>query len=129
MRRLAPTFLFLILSSLLARPAAAQEAHAITGAEMEAMVHETATDAAADREAIRSLLRHPEVREAAGAAGLDLQRAEDAVEVLGPDEVERLAPRARRLGEALTGGKDVIVISTTTLIIALLILILILVAD
>lgn len=128
MRRLATTFLFILFALFPARVALAQEAHAVTEAEMEAMVSERAEAADADREAIRTLLRHPEVRDVAESAGLDLQRAEDAVDVLGAEEVAHLAPRARDLNEALIGGRNVIVISTTTLIIALLILVIVLVA-
>lgn len=128
MRRLAPAFLFALLSLFPAGIAHAQEAHAVTGAELEALASERAAAVDADREAIRTLLRHPEVRRIAEGAGVDLQRAEDAVDVLDADEAANLAPRARDLNEALVGGDNVIVISTTTLIIALLILLIILVA-
>lgn len=128
MRRAAVTILFALFVFVPARAVQAQEIHAVTGAEMDAMVSERAAAADADREAIRALLRHPEVRAAAGSAGLDIQRAESAVDVLDADQVERLAPTVRQLDGALAGGRELIVITTTTLIIGLLILIIILVA-
>lgn len=128
MRRLAGTFLFALFVLTFARAAPAQETHAVTEAEMDAMVSERAAATDADREAIRALLRHPEVRKVAEGSGLDIQRAEDAVGVLDASAVERLGPTARQLDEALAGEGGTIVISTTTLIIALLVLIIILVA-
>lgn len=129
MRRLAVTPALALAALLLAGPAESQEEHAVTGAELEALVLERTEAAEADRTALRELLRHPRVRAVAEAVGLDVRRAEAAVEVLEPAEVERLAPRARELDRALAGGASTIVISTTTLIIALLVLILILVID
>lgn len=128
MRSLAPAFLFASLALFPTGVAHAQEAHAVTGAELEALASERAAAVDADRDAIRTLLRHPEVRRIAEGAGVDIQRAEDAVDVLDADEAASLAPPARDLTEALIGGDNVIVISTTTLIIGLLILIIILVA-
>lgn len=128
MRPLLATFLFALFALVPLRSLQAQEPHAVTGAELDAMVSERTASADADREALRALLRHPEVREVAEVAGLDVKRAEDAVEVLGPAEVGRLAPQARRLEAALAGGDSTIVISTTALIILLLVLIIILVA-
>lgn len=109
------------------RAAAAQEAHAATPEELEALVVRRTEAVDADREALRAVLQRPEVRRVARTAGLDIRRAESAVAVLDAEEVERLAPTVREVEKALAGGANVIVISTTTLIIALLILIIILV--
>lgn len=129
MRRLLVTTLLGLFALAPAAAIQAQEVHAVTGAEMDAMVSERTAALDADREAIHALLRHPEVRSVARTAGLDMHRAESAVEVLEAEEVERLAPKARQLYGALTGGQSTIVISSTVLIIALLVLIIILVAD
>lgn len=129
MRRLVITLLFGLFVVAPVATIQAQEVHTVTGAEMDAMVSERTDASEADREALRTLLRHPEVRAVAGTAGLDLQRAESAVDVLEEEEVERLAPKARELYDALTGGGSTIVISSTVLIIALLVLLIILVAD
>lgn len=108
------------------RAVAAQEAHAATPEELEALVVRRTEAVDADREALRAVLQRPEVRRVARTAGLDIRRAESAVAVLDAEEVERLAPTVRQVEEALAGGANV-VIPITTLIIALLILIIILV--
>lgn len=128
MRRVVLTILFVPFVLVPAHPLRAQEAHTVTEAEMDALVADRAAAAAADREAIRALLRHRGVREVAERAGLDIRRVESAVGLLDAEAVEELAPTARRLDEALAGGGEVITISVTTLIIALLVLIIILVA-
>lgn len=76
----------------------------------------------ADRAAIQQLLQRPEVREIAGAAGIDLARADAAAAVVSGNELADLAAQAAQIDEQV-GGQN-IVISATAVIIILLILIL-----
>jgi hypothetical protein len=97
--------------------------HVVDDAEIQARIDGQFGQADADREAIRALLRRPEVREIAGAAGLDIERADAAAATLSDSQVRDLAQRARE-ADAEIGGDSVIIMSTTLL---LLIIILILV--
>ncbi len=76
----------------------------------------------ADRAAVQQLLQRAEVREIAGAAGIDLARANAAAAVLSGSELADLAAQVVQLDESV-GGQN-IVISATAVIIILLILIL-----
>jgi hypothetical protein len=69
------------------------------------------------------MLERAEVRQIAGAAGLDLERASTAAAVLSGPELEKLAAQAREVNANLTGGSETVVISATALIIILLIII------
>jgi hypothetical protein len=72
------------------------------------------------------MLQRADVAQVAGAAGLDLGRASDAVAVLSGPELAKLAAQAREVNAGLVGGDSNVVLSTTAIIIILLILILIL---
>ncbi len=81
----------------------------------------------ADRAAIRTLLGRPAVREAAGRAGLDVDRALDGVNTLSDQELSALSTQARNLDSQLAGGAAV-VITTTVLTLVLILIIILLVA-
>ena len=106
----------------------AQEAHVVDRAELEAATEGSAETETARREAIRSLLQRPEVRETADRYGIDLTRARDAAATLEGEDLDRVYRQTLDVREALAGGDSTIVISATTLIIALLVLIILLVA-
>lgn len=109
-----------------AAPAAAQE-HVTPPATLDAIAADHASASTADRTELRRLLERSEVREIAGAAGVDIVAATDAIAVLSDADAGRLAEQARQVDAALAGG-DTVVISTTVIIIALLVLLIILVA-
>jgi hypothetical protein len=94
--------------------------------EIQARIDQQLDQADADRQAIQIMLQREEVREIAGSAGLDLERARAAAAVLSGPSLEKLAAQAREVNASLAGGDDTIVISATALIIILLLLILIL---
>lgn len=120
-------FLIGVLAVVPALAADAQEAHVADQAAIEKAISERSNEDDANREAIRELLRRPEVRELAGKVKLNLQHAETAVATLQGDELTELASLAREAESRLSGGEK-ITISTTTIIIGLLVLILIIVA-
>lgn len=96
--------------------------HVVGKSEIQTRIDQQVEQADADREAIQILLQREDVRQIAGSAGLDLQRASAVAGVLSEAELESLAPLARDLNAGLAGGNDTIVISATTLIIILLII-------
>lgn len=116
-----------VISVLVVIPAVAQQAHIADRTAIEKALSKRLSEDDANRESILQLLRCPEVRELAGKAKLNLQRAETAVASLEGDELAELASLAREAESGLAGG-NTITISTTTIIIGLLVLILIIVA-
>jgi hypothetical protein len=91
--------------------------------EIQARMDQQIGQAAADRQAIQIMLQRADVRQIAGAAGLDLERASAAAAVLSGPSLEKLAAQAREVNAGLVGG-DTIVLSVTAVIIILLIIIL-----
>jgi hypothetical protein len=102
------------------------ERHVVADQEIQAKIDQQLGQADADRQAIQGLLQRAEVREIAGAAGLDLERASDAAAVLSGPALAQLAAQARTAEADLAGGDRTIVVSATLVIIVLLILILLL---
>jgi hypothetical protein len=123
LRRILGTTLALTLMSA---PAAwAQQTHVINKSALDQAVQQRVSQDQADRDAIRSLLQRPEVKDVAEKAGLPLDKAAAAVGSLQGDDLRELASQARSVDRQLAGGASTIVISTTTIIIVLLIILLI----
>jgi len=121
-----PLTLLLAMSS----PAFAQQQHAVDPGAVAAAVAQHIATQDADRAAVRDALARPEVREIAARVGLDLARANAAVDTMTGADLERAASTARQVNDSLVGGASTIVISTTTILLVLLIIILVvLVAD
>ena len=108
--------------------ASAQERHVVDPATMASAISQHVEKQDADRRAIREALAHPEVRDVAAKAGIDLDRLGAVVDTLEGDSLERAAEAAQQVNDQLVGGQRNLVISTTTIIIGLLVLILIIVA-
>lgn len=118
-------FLGAALAVLCVAPAAfAQQTHVINQSALDQAVQQRVSQDQADREAIRSFLQNPTVKDVAAKAGVSLDKAEAAVSTLQGDELRRAASQARTVNNQLVGGST-IVISTTTIIIILLVVILI----
>ena len=109
---------------LTASTAFAQQAHVINKSALDQAVQQRVAQDQADREAIRTFLQNPTVKDVAAKAGLSVEKADAAVSTLQGDELRQAAGQARTVNSQLAGG-DSIVITTTTLIIILLIVILI----
>ena len=113
------------LAVMLVAPAAfAQQTHVINKSALDQAVQQRVSQDQADREAIRTFLQTPAVKDVAAKAGLSIDKAEAAVSTLQGDELRQAAGQARTVNDQLAGGST-IVISTTTIIIVLLIIILI----
>lgn len=132
MRLVRPVLAVLLSVLLIPAGAWAQAAgprqHVADRAAVDRLLTAQADQASADRDAIRTLLRHPDVREIADRYGLSIERAEAAVNAMSGDQLHQLAGQARQADQALSGGASTIVLSTTTLIIILLVVILLVVA-
>lgn len=114
------------LAVLLCAPAAwAQQTHVINQRALDQAVQQRVSQEQADREALRTFLQNPMVKDVAARAGLSLDKARAAVSTLQGDELRQAANQARAVNDQLAGGADTIVISTTTIIIILLIILLI----
>jgi hypothetical protein len=99
--------------------------HVAAPDEIQARIDQQIDTAAADRQAIQTMLQQDDVRRIAGTAGLDIERASAAVQVLSGSSLANLAAQARTVNADLVGGSDTIVISATTLIIILLVIIIV----
>ena len=108
------------------QPCAAVEGarHVVDASAIQARLDQKLSQADTDRQAIRSMLERPEVRQIAGAAGVDLARANGGLGVLSGASLQSMADQARLMNRDLTGGDGTIVLSATGVIIILLILIL-----
>jgi hypothetical protein len=98
--------------------------HVVGDYDIQARIDQQIGQADADRQAIQTMLQRAEVRQIAGSAGLDLERASASAAVLSGPSLATLAAQAREVNAGLVGGDGTIVISATALIIILLILIL-----
>jgi predicted outer membrane protein len=109
-------------------PSPTAPATVTSGATLDAMVADQVRADQANRQIVRDVLSRSEVREVAAKAGLDLERAKQAVSTLDGAELQEIAAHARHVEASLSGGASTVVISTTTIIIILLVVILLIVA-
>lgn len=127
MEKVAKIGSLLALALLLAPGFAPAQEHAATDAELRSAVAERTEREEADRAVLERLLEREEVREIAGKAGIDVERAKDAVAGLDGRELAALAAAARDVEDRLAGGQATIRITYSALVLALLVAILILV--
>ncbi len=110
------------------QPGVSLPATVVPAAALDAMMADQVRADEANRQLVRDVLNRSEVREVASKAGLDLERAKQAVSTLGGVELQEIAAHARHVDAGLSGGASTVVISTTTIIIILLVVILLIVA-
>lgn len=99
--------------------------HVTAENEIQSRIDQQVEAAAADRQAIETMLQRADVRRIADSAGLDIERASAAVQVLSGSALQRLAAQARTVSDDLVGGSDTVVISATTLLIILLVILIV----
>ena len=107
---------------------AQQQTHVINQTALDQALQQRVSQDQADREALRTFLQNPTVKNVAAKAGLPLERASAAVSTLQGDELRQAASQARAVNQDLAGGTTV-VITTTTIIIVLLIILIIVAID
>ena len=118
----------LILVMIAASPAFAGQRHVVDPSQLSAAVDDHVARHDADRAAVHEALARPEVQQLAAKMGVDVSRAEAAVDAMSGPDLTRAANAARQINQQLVGGASSVVISTTTIIIILLVLILLIVA-
>jgi hypothetical protein len=118
-----------VLVILLCAPAGwAQQSHVISQRALDQAVQQRVIQEQADRDAIRTLLQNPAVKDVAARAGLPIDKAQAAVSTLQGDQLRQAADQARQVNDQLAGGAETLVLSATTIIIILLVLVLLIVA-
>ncbi len=132
MRNVRATVVMILLAvmvapSLALAGQAAQTPQASSAQSLSAIAAEHAAKKQADRQMILGVLDRDEVRKAAEATGLPLDKARAAVATLDGQELAQAAAQAQQVNNALAGGQT-ITLSVWLIIIALLIIILIVVA-
>lgn len=122
--------ILVVLSLLAVSSAEAQQAesHTISDQELRSAVDAEVQSEAADRALLQRVLSSETVQSVGEDAGLDVERAQDAAQVLEGEELARAAGLAGDVEDQLAGGQSTVTITTTTIIIVLLILILLIVA-
>ena len=106
----------------------ADQQHLVSPSQLAATVADGAAKQDMNRATVREALERPEVQAVASKLGLDVTRADEAVDALSGAELEKAANAAQQVNEQFVGGASTIAISTTTIIIILLLVILLIVA-
>jgi hypothetical protein len=124
-----PRFVILVLLALLAFSAAAGSATdvaqtTVSQAELDAAIARQHDQRAADRDRVKALLQRDDVRALAEDNGLDLRRAEAAVDTLEDSELQDLARQAAQIESGLRGGDLYIRMSLIALLLIIIIVIL-----
>ncbi len=104
---------------------AQQQTHVINQSALDQAVQQRVSQDQADREALRTFLQNPAVKNVAAKSGLSIDRANVAVSTLQGDELRQAASQARAVNQDLAGGATVVITTTTIIIILLVILIIV----
>jgi len=125
----ARSLLVFTLAVLLTSSAAfADQQHLVSPGQLAATVADGAAKQDMNRATVREALERPEVQAVASKLGLDVTRANEAVDALSGAELEKAASAAQQVNEQLVGGASSVTLTTTTIIIILLLVILLIVA-
>jgi hypothetical protein len=128
MRHARQLLVFTLVPVLAASSGFAADQHVVSPRQLAATVGGQVAQQDADRAAIREALARPEVRDAAKALSIDMDRVAAAADTLSGDDLTKAANAARQVNHQLVGGASNVTISTTTIIIILLVIILLVVA-
>ena len=119
-------FLVTTLAVILSAPAAwAQQTHTVTKSALDQAVQQRVSQDQADRQALRTFLQNPAVKNVAAKAGLSVERAETAVSALQGSDLSQAASQARAINADLAGGATVVITTTTIIIVLLLVLLIV----
>ena len=125
----ARSLLVLSLVALMTSSTAfADQQHLVSPSQLATTVADGAAKQDMNRATVREALERPEVQAVASKLGLDVTRANEAVDALSGAELEKAANAAQQVNEQFVGGASSVVISTTTIIIILLLVIILIVA-
>jgi hypothetical protein len=121
-------FVFSLAALMTSATAFADQQHLVSPSHLATTVADRAAKQDMNRATVREALQRSEVQAVASKLGLDVTRANEAVDALSGADLEKAANAAQQVNEQLVGGASSIVISTTTIIIILLLVILLIVA-
>lgn len=127
MRHARQLLIFTLVCLLAASSSFAADQHVVSPQQLAAAVSAQAAQQDADRAAIHDALARSDVRDAAQSIGVDIDRANAAVDTLAGPDLSKAADAARHINQQLVGGASNVTISTTTIIIVLLLVILLVV--
>ena len=117
---------FPLIALLIASSSAfAGQQHSVSPSQLATTVADSVVKQDTNRAALHEALARPEVQSVADSIGLDLTRANAAVDTLSGAELDKAAAAAQQVNQQLVGGASNVVISTTTIIIILLVVIII----
>jgi len=102
--------------------AAGTRSDVVPASEIQASITQRMDSEAAQRQEIHQLLQRPDVRRIAGAAGLNIARANAAVDQLSGADLADACAKADELN-GITGGRQTVTVAVTTIIIVALLLI------
>ena len=120
---------FPLMGLMLASSSAfADQQHVLTPSDLAATVAAGVAKQDANRASVHEALTRPEVQAMASKLGLDLTRAEAAVDTMSGADLDKAANAAQQVNEQLVGGASTVVISTTTIVIILLLVIILIIA-
>jgi hypothetical protein len=106
----------------------AGQQHLVPSSQLAETVADHIAKQDADRATVHEALARPEVQSVASSIGLDLARANAAIDTMSAADLDRAADAARNVNQQLVGGASTVVISTTTIIIILLLVIILIIA-
>ena len=121
---IAPLIVLMVAST----SAFADQQHVLDPSQLAAAIQQRVAAQDADRAVVHEALARPEVRELAAKMGLDVSRANAAVDTMAATDLAQAANAARQVNGQLVGGASTVVISTTTIIIVLLLVIILIIA-
>jgi len=124
MRFRATAVACLLSTFVVSSPAFAQQRHIVNPADLRQALTAQAQAQKQTRDTLRGVLKDSQVRVVAARLGLDVARADRAVDTLTAAELERLAGPVRDVDMQLAGGANTIVLSTTAILLIVIIVIL-----
>jgi len=122
--RLRSTAVACLLSSLVVSSPAFAQQHIVKPADMRQAISHQVQAQQQTRDTLRGVLKNSQVREVAQRLGLDVAKADRAVNTLTAADLERLAGPVRDVDVELAGGASTIVLSTTAILLIIIIIIL-----
>jgi hypothetical protein len=129
MQSVRTLLVFTLVALIVASSSAfAGQQHVVSPDQLATAVADSAAKQDTSRATVREALERPEVQAVASKLGLDLSRANAAVDTLSGADLDKAAHAAQQVNEQLVGGASTVVISTTTIVIILLLVIILIIA-
>jgi hypothetical protein len=112
------------LALLWSAPAFAQSQHVVPTSQLRQAIVAQAQADAKTRATVRRVLNGTQAQNLAASLGVDLSRADAAINSLSRAQLDQLAAPVQQADAQLAGGSNTIIISTTTILLIIIIVIL-----